>query len=297
MAPLPRDNARSLKMALGITIIFLIVELAGGIVSGSLALVSDAGHMFSDVLSLILSLGAIALAAQLPTKERTYGFKRAEIFAAFANSLLLIAVSAGILFEAYRRALNPAPVQGGIMAVVALAGLAANIAVALFLHGSRNLNVRSAFLHVVGDAVSSVAVIAAAGWITLTGQVIVDPLLSAIIAVMIVFSAGNLLRETIAILLQFTPKDVDFDAVVGDMMAVEGVSGVHHVHLWSLSSEINVLDAHIYSCEREAERIEAVKREIKARLEKYHIRHSTLEFECEECRNCTIVEPIGEDTG
>ena len=290
MEPPPRDNAHSLKIALVITVLFLLVELAGGIVSGSLALVSDAGHMFSDVLSLILSLAAISLAAQLPTKERTYGFKRAEIFAAFANSLLLIGASAGILFESYHRALNPAPVQSGIMGVVALAGLAANVSVAFLLHRSHNLNVRSAFLHVIGDAVSSVAVIAAAVWIALTGQVIADPILSAIIAILIVYSAGNLLRETIVILLQFTPKDVDFDTVVSDMMSVEGVSGVHHVHLWSLSSDIYVLDAHVYSCERETEKIELVKREIKKRLEKYNINHSTLEFECEECRNCTIVE-------
>lgn len=119
---------------------------------------------------------------------------------------------------------------------------------------------------------------------------LVDPVLSGIIAVLIVVSAGRLLRETVVIPLQFTPTSVDFDVVVADMTAVPGVEGVHHVHLWSLSSEINVLDAHVYSCEQDVERIEAMKQEIKARLTKYRILHSTLEFECNECRNCALVE-------
>jgi cobalt-zinc-cadmium efflux system protein len=285
-----RDFTRSLQIALVLTTIFLVVELAGGLISGSLALVSDAGHMFSDALSLLLSLGAITLARRLPTKERTYGFHRAEIFAAFINSLLLIGMSMLILWEAYLRSLNPASIQSGLMGAVAVIGLISNIAVVYLLHGSHNLNVRSAFLHVIGDTISSVAVIAAAVWIALTGQVVVDIILSGFITVMILISAAGILRETVAILLQFTPRSVDFDAVIADMTSVRDVAGVHHVHLWSLSSDINVLDAHVYSCERDASRIEEMKKEIKKRLEKYQIRHSTLEFECEECEDCSIVK-------
>ena len=292
-----RDYRKSMKIALFITVVFLLVEIIGGLLSGSLALISDAGHMFSDVLALILSLGAMTLALQLPTKERTYGYHRGEIFAAFINALLLIGVSVGILWEAYQRVLNPAPVQGGLMFIVACIGLVANLGVVFLLHGSHNLNVRSAFLHVVGDTISSVAVIAAALWITFTGQVIADPILSGIIAILIVISAARILRETIMILLQFTPQSVDFDAVVADMTAVKGVDGVHHVHLWSLCSDINVLDAHVYSCERDVEKIELMKQEIKERLKKYRILHSTLEFECEECKDCTIVQHIGEHPG
>jgi cobalt-zinc-cadmium efflux system protein len=121
---------------------------------------------------------------------------------------------------------------------------------------------------------------------------IADPLLSGIIAVIIFISAVRILRETLIILLQFTPSDVDFDSVIGEIMSVEGVDGVHHVHIWSLCSDTNVLDAHIYSCEQDARKIEEIKREIKKRLEKFHILHSTLEFECEECPECTIVEPV-----
>ena len=288
------DYRKSMKIALIITVVFLFVEIAGGLLSGSLALLSDAGHMFSDVFSLLLSLGAMTLALQLPTKERTYGYHRGEIFAAFINSLLLIGVSAGILWEAYQRTINPAPVQGGLMLMVACIGLGANLWVIFLLHGSHNLNVRSAFLHVVGDTISSVAVIVAAVWIALTGQVMIDPVLSAFIAVLIVISAVRLLRETVTILLQFTPQSVDFDAVVADMTSVSGVEGVHHVHIWSLCSDINVLDAHVYSCERDVEKIEQMKQEIKERLKKYRILHSTLEFECDECKDCVIVQHIKE---
>jgi len=292
-----RDYRKSMKIALFITLIFFLVEVAGGLLSGSLALISDAGHMFSDVLSLVLSLGAMTLALQLPTKERTYGYHRGEIFTAFINSLLLIGVSAGILWEAYQRVLNPAPVQGGLMFIVACIGLAANLGVVFLLHGSHNLNVRSAFLHVLGDTVSSLAVIAAAVWISFTGQVIADPILSGIIAVLIVVSAARILWETIMILLQFTPQSVDFDAVVADMTSVNGVDGVHHVHLWSLCSDINVLDAHVYSCEQDVGKIEQMKQEIKERLKKYRVLHSTLEFECEECKDCAIVQHIMDHPG
>ena len=289
-----RDYRKSMKIALLITVVFFLVEIAGGLLSGSLALISDAGHMFSDILSLVLSFGAMTLALQLPTRERTYGYHRGEIFAAFINALLLIGVSAVIVWEAYQRALNPAPIQGGLMFIVACAGLAANIGVVFLLHGSHNLNVRSAFLHVVGDTISSVAVIVAAVWITLTGQVMIDPVLSAFIAILIVISAARILRETIVILLQFTPQSVDFDAVVADMTTVSGVDGVHHVHIWSLCSDMNVLDAHVYTCERDVEKIEQMKQEIKERLKKFRILHSTLEFECEECKDCTLVKHIEE---
>jgi cobalt-zinc-cadmium efflux system protein len=292
MAHEHRDYKRSLQLALVITTLFFVIELAGGILSGSLALVSDAGHMLSDVLALLLSLGAITLAARLPTKERTYGFRRAEIFAALINSLLLVAVSAIILWEAYQRLLTPTPIASGLMGAVAVVGLIANLGVAFLLHGSHNLNVRSAFLHVIGDAVSSIAVIVAAVWIALTGQVIVDPILSGLIAVLIIFSAAGILRETLGILLQFTPRSIDFDTVIADMTSVNGVAGVHHVHIWSLSSDIHVLDAHVYSSEQDLARIETMKREIRERLKKYQILHSTLEFEYQECEDCAVIGPL-----
>jgi cobalt-zinc-cadmium efflux system protein len=148
---------------------------------------------------------------------------------------------------------------------------------------ARDLNIRSAFLHVAGDALTSLAVIGAAVWIAATGQTIADPILSGVIAIVILLSAGVVLSEAGAILLQFTPRDLDYDRVIQEMESVPGVEEVHDVHIWSLSSGIFVLDAHVYSCERDVTRIKKIHKEIKERLERFRILHSMLEFECEDC--------------
>ena len=281
-----------IKIAILITAIFLFIETGGGYVSGSLALVSDAGHMFSDLLSLILSLGAMILATRIATKEKTYGLHRTEIFAAFINSLLLIGISGVIIWEAYQRILSPSPIQGGIMFIVAALGLLANLAIIFLLHGSHDLNMRSAFLHVLGDMLSSVAVIGAAVWIYFTGQVLIDPILSGIIGMIIIGTAVGILRETTSVLLQFAPRSISLDEVIAEIRSVPGVEDVHHLHFWSLCSNIHVLDTHVYSCVRDTDRIEEMKREIKERLKKYRILYSTLEFECISCQNCSVIEEV-----
>ena len=281
-----------IKIAILITAIFLFIEIIGGYISGSLALVSDAGHMFSDLLSLILSLGAMILATRVATKEKTYGLHRTEIFAAFINSLLLIAISGVIIWGAYQRFLDPSPIQGGIMLIVAVLGFLANLAIMIMLHGSHDLNMRSAFLHVLGDMLSSLAVIGAAVLIYLTGQVLIDPILSVIIGVIIIGSACGILRETTSILLQFAPRSINFDDVIAEIRSVQGVEDVHHLHLWSLCSNIHVLDTHVYSCIKDMGRIDEMKQEIKERLKKYGILYSTLEFECTTCPNCSVVEEV-----
>jgi cobalt-zinc-cadmium efflux system protein len=277
------DYTASLRTGIIVTIIFFVIEIAGGFYSGSLSLISDAGHMFIDTAALLLSLTAIRAARSLPTKERTYGLHRAGILAAFCNGLFLIIISIWILYEAFIRFASPRPVNSTVMLVIALAGLAANTSIAYRLFGSRDLNIRSAFLHVAGDALTSVAVIGAAVWIAVTGQTVVDPILSVVIAMVILVSAARVLREAIVILLQFTPRDLDYDRVIREMESVPGVEGVHDVHIWSLSSSIFVLDAHVYSCETDVNRIGEMKKAIKERLEAFRILHSTLEFECEEC--------------
>jgi cobalt-zinc-cadmium efflux system protein len=217
----------ALTAAVALTGVVMLLEVAGGYVSGSLALLSDAGHMLRDVLALLLSLGAVIIAERLPTKTRTFGYHRVEVLVAFVNGLLLIVLAGAILWEAAQRLSTPVAVGGTVMGAVGAVGLAANIAVAYILHGRDDLNVRSAFLHVLGDTLSSVAVIAAALWIALTGQTFVDPLLSGAIAVVILASSYPLLRETVAVLLQYTPSGLDFDEVV---RAIEGVDGVKNVH-------------------------------------------------------------------
>lgn len=197
--------------------------------------------------------------------------------------MLLVGISGWIFWEAYIRFSAPEPIESTIMFFVALIGLVVNLYVALKLHGSHDLNVRSAFLHVVTDAVSSMAVIAASVVISVTGAVMVDSILGAIIGVIVLYSAIRVVKESVRILLEFTPEDIDFDELVEAIEAIEGVEGVHNVHIWTLCSHINVFDAHIYTTEPDMSRIEEMKRCIKGRLERYNIKHSTLEFECEEC--------------
>jgi cobalt-zinc-cadmium efflux system protein len=238
------------------------------------------------------SLSAIIIAERLPTKSRTFGYHRVEIGAAVLNGIILIGVSVVIIHEALARFSHPNPINSTVMFSVAVVGLIANLAAMYILHGSHDLNVKSAFLHVLGDTLSSVALIVAALWIAFTGQTMIDPLLSIAIALLILVSSFSLLREALLILLQFAPRDVDTVEVIREIESVAGVDGVHNVHLWSLCSNINVLDAHVYSCETDLHKLEEIKQEIKHRLEKYRIRHSTLEFECRECEDCRIVREL-----
>jgi len=286
------DCEKHLRISILLTSIFFIVEIVGGLISGSLSLLGDAGHMFRDVFALIISLSALNISKKLPSKSQTFGFHRIEIFAAFMNGIFLFAIGIWILLEAYHRFHSPRPIESTTMLIVAVIGLGVNLYVAQRLHGSHDLNIKSAFLHVLTDAIFSVAVIVAAILIFLTGKTIFDPILSSIISVVIVFSSFKIVKESIEILLEFTPKDVDFDQVLKDLQQAEGVQGVHNVHLWSLCSNINVIDAHVYTKETNMTEIEKIKSEIKKRLEKYNIRHATLEFECEECILPNKVERI-----
>ena len=274
---------KHLKFSIFLTSVFFGVEIVGGWISGSLSLLGDAGHMFRDVFALIISLSALNVSKKLPSERKTFGFHRVEILAAFMNGIFLIAIGIWILLEAYHRFHSPKPIESTSMLIVAVIGLGVNLYVARRLHGSHDLNIRSAFLHVLTDAVFSVAVILAAILICLTGKTIFDPILSSMISAVIIFSSLKIVKESLRILLEFTPKDIDFDQVFQDIQKVEGVKGVHDVHIWSLCSNINVLDAHIFIDETDMTEIEKIKSVIKQTLEKYNIRHATLEFECEEC--------------
>ncbi len=283
----------TLKLAALLTVIFFIIEAAGGFISGSLSLLGDAWHMLRDVLALLFSLSAITISEQLPTKQRTFGFHRIEILAALLNGILLVGIGVLMIVEALARLRSPRPVEDVVMLGVAVVGLAANVYVAYRLHGSHDLNVRSAFIHVFTDAVSSVAVILAALLMMVTGKTIFDPALGIIISLVVIVSALGVIRESAVILLEFAPRGVNFDDVIRDMESVEGVESVHHVHLWTLCSNINVVDAHIYTKEMDMARAEVMKAEIKNRLEKYAVRHATLEFECVECLLPDKVKSIG----
>jgi len=277
------DVEKSLTVGIVLTAAFFVIEVIGGLLSGSLALLGDAGHMFRDVFALLISLSAIRIAKRLPTDTRTFGYHRTEIIAAFVNGLMLIGISAWIMWEAYHRFLTPRPIAGTVMLVVALVGLMVNLYVAFQLHGSHDLNVRSALIHVLADTLASAAVVAAALWIHFTGHIVVDPLLSLAISLLILFSAIGVIRESLHILLEFAPRHIDVTRLTQSLEEIDGVDEIHNVHLWSLCSNVHVLDAHILTAETDMGRVESIKQTIKDKLLDYDIRYSTLEFECEAC--------------
>ncbi|MDQ3655473.1 MAG: cation diffusion facilitator family transporter [Chloroflexota bacterium] len=247
-----RANRQPLVLALVITTVFLVAEVIGGLLTNSLALLADAGHMATDVAALALALFAIWLARRPATPERSFGFARAEILAALVNAGSLIAISIYIFWEAFKRIGEPPDVDSGPMLIVAVAGLAANAASAWVLMrggGHRdNLNTRGAYLHVVGDMLGSVGAIAAALIMLATGWYLADPILSAGIGVLILWSSWRLLRESVDVLLESTPKGIDPLKVRDAMDAVDGVSGVHDVHdvhIWTVTSGLIAMSCHV----------------------------------------------------
>jgi cobalt-zinc-cadmium efflux system protein len=239
-------SRRRLAFVLGLTCAFLAVEVVAGVLTGSLALIADAGHMLTDVAGLVLALAAMKFAERRPSPRRTYGYHRVEILAALTNAVVLAAVAGYILAEAWERFRAPHPVAGVPVLAVAAVGLLVNLAGALLLHrGSRSsLNVRGAYNEVVADALSSVGVILGAGVITATGWLWVDPLVAVAIALFVLPRTWTLLRETVHVLLEGTPREVDLEALRAAMEGVPGVKAVHDLHVWTLTSGVHALSAH-----------------------------------------------------
>jgi cobalt-zinc-cadmium efflux system protein len=239
-------SRRRLALVLGMTCAFLVVEVAAGLLTGSLALLADAGHMLTDVAGLVLALAAMKLAERPPSPRRTYGYHRAEILAALTNGLVLLGVAGFILVEAWHRLQSPHVVESLPVLVVAAAGLAVNLVSALLLHaGARSsLNVRGAYNEVLADAASSVGVILGALLMTFTGWYWVDPLVAVGIAFFVLPRTWALLREAVQVLLEGTPREVDLAAVRSAMEGVPGVRTVHDLHVWTLTSGVHALSAH-----------------------------------------------------
>jgi len=240
-------DRRALRLALAITLAFLAVEVVGGWLAGSLALLADAAHMATDALGLALALLAARLAGRRPTWEKTFGHRRAEVLAALANGVLLGAVAIQVAIEAVGRFGAPPVVQGRLMLGVAFAGLVANVAAAAVLAraGSGGLNVRAALWHVLGDALGSVGAIAAAAGILAFGWAWADPAVAIAIAVLILVSSWRLVRESLDVLMEGTPAHVDVDALLAAIRAVPGVVDVHDLHVWTLTSGYHALSAHV----------------------------------------------------
>jgi cobalt-zinc-cadmium efflux system protein len=242
---------RQLAFVLVLTCVFLGVEVVAGVLTGSLALIADAGHMMTDVAGLVLALAAMKFAERRPSPRRTYGYHRVEILAALTNALVLAAVAGYILTEAWQRFRAPQPVASVAVLAVAAVGLLVNLAGTVALrHGSRSsLNLRGAYNEVLADALSSVGVIVGAAVITATGWLWVDPLVAVAIALFVVPRTWALLREAIHILLEGTPREVDLEELRTAMESVPGVKAVHDLHVWTLTSGVHALSAHALLCE------------------------------------------------
>jgi cobalt-zinc-cadmium efflux system protein len=280
------SNQRRVIIALVLTGTFMLVEVVGGIISGSLALLADAGHMLTDTMALSLAALAFHVSRRPPGGNLTYGYQRFQILAAFVNGLSLLAVVGWILFEAVRRFFSPRDVLGETMLVVAAAGLVINLVSFVVLHtGDReNLNIRGAALHVAGDLLGSVAAIVAAIVIIYTGWTPIDPILSVAVAALILKSAWSLVKRSAHILLEGAPEWLDVETMQERIVArVSGVGEIHHVHIWGLTPQQLMLTMHV-SLDGPVESQSAVIRDVKTVLqEEYGIGHSTIEVDVDGC--------------
>ncbi len=280
-------NRKALWIAIGITGMIMIVEIVGGILSNSLALLSDAGHMLTDGMSLVLSLVALQLALRPPSSTKTYGLYRTEILAALINGTTLILISLFILYKAYQRFKDSVPVESHTMLLVAAIGLVANVIAAWMMRrmSKESLNIRGAYLHILGDALSSLGVIAGGLIILFTGWYLVDPIISVIICLVILRGAFVLVKESVNILLEAVPRHVDLDDVQKTICSISGVKDVHHVHLWTITSGRHALSAHVLVGDIQMSATGEISREINQLLtERHRIAHTTIQFECENCQ-------------
>ena len=275
-------SARRLLLSLVVTAGIMVAEAVGGLLSGSLALLSDAGHMLTDVAALGLALLAVRFAARPADEKRTFGFRRAEVLAAQANVAALVVLTAWIAWEAVDRLRHPGSrIELGVMAGVAAIGLVANLVVLRWLHADHSLNARSAFLHVLGDAISSVVVLAgaAAMWFEPSWGFI-DPVLSLAISLLILWGALRLSLEIADILMEAVPRHLAIEEVCGVMGSVPGVLAVHDLHVWTISSGHHALSAHVVVGEGDLGRNDAILDDVKGRLrERFGIDHTTIQIE------------------
>jgi cobalt-zinc-cadmium efflux system protein len=276
-----RKDRNRLLFALALTGTIAVAEAVGGFITNSLALMSDAGHMFTDISALGLSLLALWFSGKPADLKKTYGYYRMEILSALLNGVLLLGITVVILVEAWERFRSPAEVRLGPMAVVAAIGLLSNLGALAFLHNTHSMNVRGAFLHVLGDALSSVGVLVGAAVMWLTGWYVVDPLISVLISVVIVVGSLRLVRDAVDVLLEAVPSHVDLSVVKELLLKVQGVRDVHDLHVWTIASGMYALSAHLVvadpTCNND-EILSAVKHEI---FDRFGIDHTTIQIESE----------------
>ncbi len=275
-----QGNRRALALALAITASYTIVEVVGGVLTGSLALLADAAHMLSDNVSIAVALLAVWLAGKPATPKRTYGYKRAEVLAALANGVALVALSIWIFYEALRRFDDPPEVLGGWMLAIGLAGIGVNVAAGAILYGARtgSLNVEAAFRHVSADLLGSLGVVAAAVVILVTGWLAADPVVSVLIGGLVLASSWSILRDSATILLEASPRGIDTRSVGERLARAPGVVEVHDLHIWTITSGFPALSAHVLV--GSGEDCHARRRELEKLLrDEFGIEHTTLQVD------------------
>jgi cobalt-zinc-cadmium efflux system protein len=279
-------TGRRLVWAIGLTLAFVIGEATAGFLSRSLALLSDAGHNFADALALVLSAYALWIARKPADATRTYGYHRVGILAALVNAVSLVVIALLIFWEAFQRLQHPEPVQGGPMIVVALVAIVMNTVIAFWLRGEakHDLNMRSAYLHMAGDAVSALGVVVAGIVVALTSQSAADPIVSLLIGVLILWSSWGILTEAVNVLLEGVPPGLDLEAVEQAVRKTGGVDGVHHLHVWTVASGIVACSCHVLVGEQSASSGEQIHREVAECLKRrFGIGHTTIQVEVEGC--------------
>jgi len=281
-----RQTTPRLSLSLFLTLAFVVVEASAGYFANSLALLTDAAHNLTDVIALGLSWFAIRLTSQPANAQKTYGYHRAGILVALLNSTTLVLISIGIFYEAYHRFISPPEVKSSILIGVGLIAVVVNLVTALLVHrGSEtDLNLRSAFVHLMGDVISTVGAVIAGVIIYFTNANWLDPFVSVLIGFLILYNAWGILRETIDILLESTPRDLDIKKMVSDITKVDGVLGVHDIHVWSLTQNLRTMSAHILTEDISV----SAGAEIQGRINelvyhRYNISHATLQLECVDC--------------
>src|SRR5512139_2824288 len=281
-----RQTTTRLTWSLLITLAFVIFEASAGYFANSLALLTDAAHNLTDVIALGLSWFAIRITAQPPNAQKTYGYHRAGILVALLNSTTLILISLGIFYEAYKRLISPPEVQSTILIGVGLIAVVINLVTALLVHrGSESdLNLRSAFVHLMGDVLSTIGAVVAGIIIYFTGANWLDPFVSVLIGLLILYNAWGILRDAVDILLESTPRDVDMKKMVGEITQLEGVLGVHDLHVWSITQNLRTMSAHILTEDISVSAGAEIQNRINELVyHRYNIAHATLQLECVEC--------------
>ena len=281
-----KQTTQRLSISLFLTLAFVMLEAGAGIFANSLALLTDAAHNLTDVIALGLTWFAIRITAQPANAQKTYGYHRAGILVALLNSTTLALISLGIFYEAYRRFKSPPDVQSNILIGVGLIAVMINLVTALLVHrgSEHDLNLRSAFVHLMGDVLSTVGAVIAGVIIYFTDANWLDPLVSVLIGFLILYNAWGILRDAVDILLEATPRDVNLKNMVDDIIQVDGVLGIHDIHVWSLTQSLRTMSAHILTDDRHISAGAPIQRQIGEILQhRYNIVHATLQLECVDC--------------